>query len=69
MKYASEAKRLEQWALDNYDAGGHWAYETFKTSDYEEFVANAKGDYVAALADLQDWVRLTLEQEANCRFE
>ena len=69
MKYATEAKQLKQWARDNYNAGGHWVYETFETSDYEEYVADANGDYKAALQALQDWVRLTVEQEANHQYE
>jgi hypothetical protein len=29
-----EIKALEQFALDNYDAGGHWIVETYDPEDY-----------------------------------
>ena len=31
-------KYLQQAALNNYDAGGHWIWETWGASDYETFI-------------------------------
>jgi hypothetical protein len=30
----NELETLEQYALDHYEDGGHWIYETFSASDY-----------------------------------
>ena len=30
---------LKAYALANYEAGGHWVYETYDTADYEVIVA------------------------------
>jgi hypothetical protein len=69
MDYTPDMKRLKQWALDNYESGGHWAYETMGAADYARFMRRANNDYAMALAALQDWVKMTLEQESDCRFE
>lgn len=30
-------REIRDWALDNYDAGGHWIVETFSDEEIAEF--------------------------------
>jgi hypothetical protein len=41
-------KALEQFALDNYEEGGHWVVETHVAEDYQEFLDEAAGDMAKA---------------------
>jgi hypothetical protein len=35
---SDEVAVLKQYALDNYEAGGHWVFETYADLDYAEVV-------------------------------
>ena len=39
---------LRQFALDNYEAGGHWVYETHEDADLQEYIDEAAGDITKA---------------------
>ena len=39
---------LRQYALDNYEAGGHWVYETHEDADLQEYLDEANGDIAKA---------------------
>ena len=61
-------KYLEQYALSNYDAGGHWIVETYTEEDYEAVLAAAGNDLNAAQTLLRDRWQLICEQEQNCAW-
>ena len=67
MNEAHEA--LRQYALDNYEEGGHWIYETTDLKDYQEYLDEAGGDLAKAKTLVRDHWKLLLEMESNCRFE
>jgi len=49
-------KELEAYALENYEAGGHWVYETHTENDYAMVLVNANGDIEQAKKLLrEDW--------------
>ncbi len=62
-------KELQAFALANYDAGGHWVYETHDPEDYTEILAQCGGDVDAGKAEIKARWELTNEMAANCRFE
>ena len=35
---SDEVAALKQYALDNYEVGGHWVFETYADLDYAEVV-------------------------------
>lgn len=49
---------LRQYALDNYEAGGHWAYETHEDADFQEYLDDANGNMEAAKRALREYWRL-----------
>ena len=59
---------LKKFALDHYEEGGHWVFETFGTGDYEE-VLRSFATVDEAKADLKAYWDLMAEREADCRFE
>lgn len=61
-------KELQQYALDNYDLGGHWAYETHDKKDYIKILQRTNS-LDEAKADLKAWCELTNEQEMNCAWD
>ena len=56
---------LQAFALENYVAGGHWAYETHSLADYAQHF-DWDGDLETAKINLRGWWILALEQEENC---
>lgn len=68
MTVAAAIKDLEQWALDNYEAGGHWVYECFGREDYEEYLTAADGDLSLAKTRLQQHWTLICEREKDCAW-
>jgi hypothetical protein len=54
---------LEQYALDNYEAGGHWVYECFSKDDYTEYLNEANGDLTIAKAELKKYWELAKSME------
>lgn len=59
---------LEQYALTNYEAGGHWVYECFDVADYMEYLEEAHGDAVKAKAKLKDYWELTNAMQRECAW-
>ena len=49
---------LRQYALDNYEAGGHWAYETHEDVDFQEYLDEANGNMEAAKRSLRAYWEL-----------
>ena len=60
---------LEQYALGNYEAGGHWVYECFDKADYAEYLEEAHGDVLAAKAALKKYWELVNDMERECAWE
>ena len=68
--FAHEAlNALEQYALDNYEAGGHWVVECFDKEDYLEIIAEAGCDLVEAKTLLRTHWEIMCERESECRWE
>jgi soluble cytochrome b562 len=63
----NELETLEQYALDHYEDGGHWIYETFSASDYAQALAEAGSLQAAKKAIKREW-ELCVEQEKNCAW-
>lgn len=61
-------KALETYALENYNEGGHWVYETYDTADYQEFLDEANGDIEVAKANLKHYWELMTERERDCAW-
>lgn len=57
-------KALERYALDHYEQGGHWVYETHDEADYLEYLTNAQGNLNDAKAAMKRYWTLT-ETVAN----
>jgi hypothetical protein len=62
-----EVVSLEQYALDNYEVGGHWVYETFSDLDYAEVVFESTSLEDGKKIIKECWERL-LEQERECSW-
>ena len=60
--------QLKQYALDNYEAGGHWAFETFDDSRYIAIINRTK-TLDEAKAALKDWCNLVSERESDCAWD
>lgn len=59
-------KALKEFALANYEQGGHWIYETYDDADYEAALAEAEGDLERAKEALKDTWTLFQELEEDC---
>ena len=57
---------LQQYALDNYEEGGHWVYETHEAAEYQEYLDEAGGNIAKAKKLVREYWELTLEMESNC---
>jgi len=44
---------LYQYALDNYEAGGHWIVECWDAADYNDILEECNGDVAAAKLVIQ----------------
>ena len=58
-------KELEAYALENYEKGGHWVFETHGKEDYMEVITTCEGNIKKAKALLRDYWRLMEEQRKN----
>lgn len=65
----SKIQQLQQFALDNYEAGGHWVYECWDAADYNEVLDGCLGDIELAKEMIQAHWQLTNEQERNCAWD
>lgn len=59
---------LEKYALDNYEAGGHWVYECFDKDDYTEYLDEADGDLGKAKQELKKYWELVKDMERECAW-
>jgi len=57
-------KELQAFALANYVAGGHWAYETHSLADYAQHF-DWDGDLETAKVNLRGWWVIALEQDED----
>jgi hypothetical protein len=62
------AQQLEQFAMANYEAGGHWIVECWDAADYNEVLDGCLGDIELAKEMIQAHWQLTNEQERNCAW-
>lgn len=60
-------KTLEAYALANYEAGGHWVYETHNAADYQEILDGANGNVEAAKKALREYWEWTAKVAADIR--
>jgi hypothetical protein len=60
-------KTLQAYALDNYEAGGHWVYETHNAADYQEILDDAGGNVGAAKKAIREYWELIDEVAADIR--
>lgn len=59
---------LIEFALENYQGGGHWVYECWGDEEYEQVLADCGGDVAKAkLAIERDW-QLTNERAQDCSW-
>lgn len=57
---------LETYALNNYDAGGHWVYETYGKADYMALLASV-GSVDNAKQYLKEYWEITQDQYEDIR--
>ena len=56
-------QELRDYALANYDEGGHWVYETHSDEDYSEVINRNHYDMDAAKRELKEYWELMHERE------
>jgi hypothetical protein len=61
-------KQLKEYVLNNYEAGGHWAYETFSKDDYVEYLQTTNS-FDEAKAQLKEWCELMCERGRDCSWD
>ena len=59
---------LYQYAVANYEDGGHWIAETYSVADYSELLAECGGNVNKAKQKLKTRWKLICEQERNCAW-
>lgn len=59
-------KALEQFALDNYEEGGHWVVETHVAQDYQEYLDEACGNVAKAKKLVRSYWELMNSRQADC---
>ena len=62
-----EVAALKQYALDNYDAGGHWVAETYSDLDYAEVVFEYSS-LEECKKELKDFWELMVESVKECSW-
>ncbi len=62
-------KTLEQFALDHYEEGGHWVYETHDKDDYQMVLDDAFGDIEKAKDILREYWGFMNDRKKDCSFE
>ena len=60
-------KTLQAYALANYEAGGHWVYETHDTADYQKILDDAGGNVGAAKKAIRKHWEVTAEIATDIR--
>lgn len=59
-------KALEQFAMDNYEEGGHWVVETHVAEDYQEYLDEAGGNVAKAKKLVRSYWELMNSRQADC---
>lgn len=59
---------LKDYALANYEAGGHWVYETYDNADYLAIVHEAEGNVERAKELVKEAWEFICEREQECAF-
>jgi len=62
-----ELQSLKQYALDNYEAGGHWVFETYSDAEYAEVLRGSQSIEAAKEAIKRDW-ELCEERKQECSW-
>jgi hypothetical protein len=62
----NQVEILKQYALDNYEAGGHWVFETYSDAEYAKVLVEFPSIEAAKEAIKRDW-ELCVMQEQECR--
>lgn len=57
---------LQAFALTNYEAGGHWVYETYSYKDYIEVLEHNGFDVDEAKKELREYWEFTNERQREC---
>jgi hypothetical protein len=65
----AERTEMEEHALNQYEAGGHWVYETFGSEDYKHYYNKARGKMALAKVMLDDYWKHMNEQQAECAWD
>lgn len=65
----SKINQLQEFAIKNYEAGGHWVVECFSQSDYTEYIQKAGGNVQKACKLIKEYWELINEQELNCAWD
>jgi hypothetical protein len=65
----TKIQQLTQFAIDNYEAGGHWVAECWNAADYDEVLEKVGGDVELAKESLKQHWKLINEQEQNCAWD
>ncbi len=61
-------EELKGFALEHYEEGGHWVFETYDKNDYIEAITECKGDIKKAKAYIRNHWELIEEQRLNTLF-
>ena len=64
-----DQKALEQYALDNYEEGGHWVYETHGNRDYQDLLDEVGGDLNKAKEQMRAYWKRMNERQRECAWE
>lgn len=64
----SKIQQLQQFAMDNYEAGGHWVAECWDAADYNDVLELCGGDVELAKARIQEDWESTNAQERECAW-
>ena len=67
-KTQENVEELEQYALDNYEAGGHWVYETYSRAEYVDALECSAYDLDAAKKRIREHWELLVMQERDCSW-
>lgn len=65
----SKAERIKAWALENYEKGGHWLYETYSIRDWESLLEDCNNNLAKAKSIARELWSIYNERESACRYE
>lgn len=69
MNTAELVKALQDFALEHYDAGGHWIYECWVDPDYLEVLYKCKGDLEEAKLAVRSAWELICSREKDAAWD